>query len=942
MYSGHLDAVSATGQAGRLLHEREGELSAVARALAGARAGRGSFMVLQGPPGVGKSQLLEAARELALEERMAVLAASGTELERDSTFGVALQLFESRVARAEGEQRARLLSGAARLAAPLFAAGPRDVLAEGPAFSLLHGLYWLCSHLAAEQPLLLSVDDAQWADPPTLRFLLYLAQRIDDLPVCVLLAAGPADGGAGAGPLGQIAAHPVSATARLRPLSPAGVAQSLRESLFPTAHDEFCRACFETTGGNPFLLGELAADLDARGVEPAERAVADVEEAGPEAVARTVLLRIGRLGAAAGALAQAVAVLGDGSEPRQVAELAGLEEGECAALSDALREAEVLRPEARLAFVHPIVGRAIEQRSPAAERADTHLRAAEMLLRDDAPKDRVARHLIHARASGNEWVVDVLVEAADLALGFGAPDTAARYLERALAEPPRAERRPRLALELARAEMIAGKAEAVDRVRGAIDQVDDPRERGIMCLEVGRAFHAQGRIEDATATFQRGMTGLTSANERLLAQLRSGQAAVARSLSNGAAAQRPAQDAPDEESPRELAVTAAERALEGAPREEVLELARRALDGGVLLREETAGGAAYYLATLALTIAEDFEAADSALTAAVQDGQSRGSVLCSASAHYHRSLAQLRRGRLDAAAGDARQAVSAERNGWRLALSGARSVLAEVLIERGRPDLASREVWLGSKSQRGDVIARNLCALSRAHLHLLRGEAREALDGYLSAGQRLEEAGINNPAVAAWRSGAALAAQDLGDRSEAVRLAEQELGLARSFGAPGTLGRSLHVLGTIQGGKGGLETLAGAIELLEESDADLHRARALIDYGGALRRNGHRGSAREPLRSGLDVAHRCGAHALSKRAMEELLAAGARPRRTALHGVEALTPRERQAVELAAKGMSNREIAEALFVTVKTVEWHLRNGYAKLGVQSRRDLTVAL
>jgi DNA-binding CsgD family transcriptional regulator len=139
-----------------------------------------------------------------------------------------------------------------------------------------------------------------------------------------------------------------------------------------------------------------------------------------------------------------------------------------------------------------------------------------------------------------------------------------------------------------------------------------------------------------------------------------------------------------------------------------------------------------------------------------------------------------------------------------------------------------------------------------------------------------------------------------------------------------------------------VEAREEAVRVLEGSQTALRRARASVELGSALRRAGKRRDAREPLREGLDLAHRCGARALAERAREELVAAGGRPRRRATTGVDAMTPRERQVAGLAAQGMSNREIAEALFVTLKTVEWHLSHAYEKVGVQSRRELGAAM
>ena len=178
----------------------------------------------------------------------------------------------------------------------------------------------------------------------------------------------------------------------------------------------------------------------------------------------------------------------------------------------------------------------------------------------------------------------------------------------------------------------------------------------------------------------------------------------------------------------------------------------------------------------------------------------------------------------------------------------------------------------------------------------------------------------------------------LGDRAEGAELVAAELELAERFGALGAIAHALRALATVHSGDARVDLLEEAVQRAESSQAALERAKALVDYGAALRRTGRRRDAREPLRQGLFLAQRCGAVTLVKLARGEATAAGVRPRRTALSGVDALTPREHQVASLAAQGKSNREIAETLFVTVKTVEWHLKHAYGKLGAASRRDL----
>jgi DNA-binding CsgD family transcriptional regulator len=198
-----------------------------------------------------------------------------------------------------------------------------------------------------------------------------------------------------------------------------------------------------------------------------------------------------------------------------------------------------------------------------------------------------------------------------------------------------------------------------------------------------------------------------------------------------------------------------------------------------------------------------------------------------------------------------------------------------------------------------------------------------------------------NPNLTCWRSALALAIAGE-DRAEALRLADGELADARRLGVARPAGIALRTRGILAGGEQGLSDLREAVEVLAGANARLEHARALVEFGAALRRGNQRAAAREPLRAGLDLAYRCGATRLAHRASGELRATGARPRRAVLTGLEALTASERRIAELAETGMSNPEIAQALFVTLNTVEGHLRHVYQKLSISSRRELTVAL
>jgi DNA-binding CsgD family transcriptional regulator len=199
-----------------------------------------------------------------------------------------------------------------------------------------------------------------------------------------------------------------------------------------------------------------------------------------------------------------------------------------------------------------------------------------------------------------------------------------------------------------------------------------------------------------------------------------------------------------------------------------------------------------------------------------------------------------------------------------------------------------------------------------------------------------------NSTTTPWRSDAALAHLALGARAEARALAAEEVALAQAYNAPRTLGIALRAAGLAEGGRRGIELLRQAVGVLEGSGARLEHARAMTDLRAALRRAGQRAESRETLRPALDLAHRCGALALTERARTELVAAGGRPRRLVLSGLDSLTPSERRVAQLAAVGLSNRDIAQNLFITTRTVEGHLTHAYHKLAITSREQLPAAL
>jgi DNA-binding CsgD family transcriptional regulator len=389
-----------------------------------------------------------------------------------------------------------------------------------------------------------------------------------------------------------------------------------------------------------------------------------------------------------------------------------------------------------------------------------------------------------------------------------------------------------------------------------------------------------------------------------------------------------------------------ERLLAARPVSEVAELAARALASGAPMAEHTAHSPPLNLAAYAAAAADQLGLARRLCDETVARAQRSGSVLGFAIACCWRSHYALRAGDVLEAEADARACVQAyDLHRWALGSPAAVAYLIDALVERGELGAAA-EVLAQAKPQDsvGDGLLSTVLLFSRGCLRLAQGHTKQAADDLLACGAYQREWGMRNPAVTPWRSSAAIALHRLDEIEQAQSLAEEELALAREFGADRALGIALRARALVEPGDGPSRVgfLEEALLTLERSPASLERARTLVDLGSLQRRAGDRRAAVQALRSGLDLAGRCGALALCERARGELLSAGLRPRRVHLAGREALTGGELRVAELAAAGHANREVAQTLFISVKTVETHLRHVYQKLDVRSRKELAGAL
>lgn len=925
---------------GELL-ERDHEMHCARRLVDAALAGTGGVLLVEGDAGIGKTELVRAVSAEATERGLSVLAARGAELERELAFGVVRELLGTAAA------DRGVFDGAARLARPVL--DPGSVAAAGPQelFAVLHGLYWLTADLASAGPVLLVVDDGHWCDIPSLRFLAYLARRLDGVAVALLVTTRPNAEDPQRALLDVLAAEPLAATARPRPLGADGVRTLVSAALGPS-DPAFAAACRTATGGNPFLLTELLAELAAAGVTAGRDDVDRIDAVVPRGVQRAVLARLAAIPEPAAQLARAAAVLGDGADARRAARLVGVGDIEVGGAVDALVTARLVEPEITLTFLHPLLRAAVGSTLGPAALAATHRRVALLLAEEGEGGDLLVPHLLGATSTGDAWVVDALLDAARRATARGAPDAAVRYLERALVEPPPPALRHPVLLELGRAAMTAGRPQALDHASAAVAEAPDAVTRGRATLLLARVLFEVGRTADAVRMSQQVIVELDGLEPELTRELEAELLSAAiQDLTTLPVALRWHEERTVDPEPDDrtgcmlLADMALLEVLTCGSRTRAAVLATAALTDGHLYGES--GEITLPAALLSLTLCGQERRSIELWDGVLADQRDRGNVRGFVRASAARGYAAFHVGDHDAAIADLRSALELARTEAGLwTIEGfAVAWLVPPLIDVG--DLAAAEHELMTVAPRfgaGPLLNVNYLLSARGQLRLAQGRLDDAVTDLQECGRRASLWNVSPPGAFTWQTHLAMALLGRGEPDQAAAQAAEALLRARAWGAPFALSEALRVAGLVTDGAAGTALLEEAVAVAV--DAPLQRARALTAQGARLRRAGNRVAARAPLTAALDLALERGATALAGPAHEELLATGARPRRLRTAGAQALTATERRVAGMAAKGLTNREVAQSLFVSEKTIETHLGSTYRKLGITSRTQLAGPL
>jgi DNA-binding SARP family transcriptional activator/DNA-binding NarL/FixJ family response regulator len=916
------------------LVDRDRELTELRGCLADALDSQGRLVLVEGPAGIGKSRLLAEGRRLAGEAGALVLAARGSQLEKEFGFGAVRQLFEPLLT--GPEVRAELLTGSAASAGTVFDVGPDMEQRHDGSFAVLHGLYWLTVNLASTRPLVLSVDDLQWCDAGSLRFLAYLARRLEGLPVLIvgsLRTGEPHDDEALLADLEHdIATVPI----RPGPLSVDGVADLVRRRLGESADDVFIAACHRTTSGNPLLLRQLLRALEAESIHPDASHADTVTAIGSRAVSSLVLMRLGRLPEASVATARAIAVLGDGAALPTTAALAGLAESEAATALAALARAEVVRDEHPLGFVHPLVRDAVYRDLTAAQRELYHERAARVLEATGSAPEQIAAHVLQVPKRASPWVVDVLRRAAERATERGASESAVAYLTRAMEEPPSAEDRSHVLFELGRVEVLSNGFAAVDHLRAAYAGLTDPHSRAAVAQMLARTLVFVGSQGEALQFAREAAAELPGE----LVDDCQGLDAIGRisGYMHGLDAKvwRPGETPKlvgEGPGARMLAATLAwELFIDGVDRPGAVALARFALADGILLSVDT--GLLWVVAAIVLIFAE--EDVGTFWDDRLADAHAHGSLFEALGVHlwggYHLWL----RGDLPEAYHSLLSFADQMEMWGNLTVGGpyGDGFRVGVLLDLG--DLAGARAFLEEirpNPRMGD--GARLFGEADAKVLMAEGRYAEALASLESVADL--QTSVSNPVWRPWRGLRAQALAGLGRLPEAIGLVEEELVLARAWGAPRSIGLTLRLLGELKSPDGEPE-LREAVAVLSGTTARLEFARALFALATVIPDRPEGAAAR--LHEALDLADQCGAAGLRRSIAEAMHAAGIDAPEPS--GAISLSSRERRIATMHVDGVADRDIAQAMFITPRSVRATVEAVRDRLGVTSREDLRAAL
>ncbi|MFI1487204.1 AAA family ATPase [Streptomyces sp. NPDC020747] len=926
---------------------RTGEL------LDGLELGRSRLVTVEGGPGCGRSTVLDRMVASARErERLGTALVRCGREEAVFGWGVVRQLLDALPDPADPSRAPHQLA--------LRDKNWFEAVREGDPWETLQRLYWLIAERAAERPLVLAFDDVHWCDAQSLRFLGHLVRRLHQLPVLLAVAVDPAEWSG----TDQLLADVVNATQRLRWL-PAALDRAevgaLGRQFLDDDGDAVVDACLDVTVGVPGLVVEVLRTVSR--ATAGETHAEAVRRCAPSAVATAALSRAARHGADAAQGLRALSVFRTPVPARQAARFLNLGAAEAVDTLALLERLNYLSVGPDGVLIAPeVLRRAVRQRLSPSERHRAESLAAGVLAGRPEALNEAAGHLLAVLPEGDSGHAEILQASGRRMLAAGRYPDAARLLNRALEEPPADGHRAEVLADLGLAELYRNPLSAVGRLRLAVAGAISPEERLLWILRLAHGLAITGQAAEAHRVLwaELEQTPLRSSHElirRASAELfflalsdddiaRTWNQAVGESDWEGVQRQKePRQKAPRLPA-RAVRLSRASRALAGAfachTSGELVDGIHDALSSGPEPTDESSMG---WLAIGSILLwADDLAAAERVFGRAAEEAERWNAPLPQYTALWLSALASVNAGRLDEARTLTATAVGLARERpwdvWRAGPSIVAMRLAEELGSESAPAFGPFADEPGGDFPR--LWVADLALAGRGRLRVVEGDVSGGLADLLEAGRRLTAIGCLNPAMSAWRSAAALALARLGRADEARPLAEEEVRLARAWGAPRALAVALRRRGVLRGGDQGLSDVAESLSLLADGRFPLESARTLLAQGRLYRSRRSHDPARDALTEAYRLAGQCGADRLLGQVREELLAVGGRPRVSRQGGSPPLAPSEWRVARLAANGATNQEIAGHLYLARRTVEAHLTSVYRKLGIRGRSQLPETL
>lgn len=930
--------------------EREFELTALREDFARALDGQGRVAIIEGAAATGKTTLLRAFGEHAAATGALILEAVGTTAGQKVTLAVLRQLVRGVGAPPGMSEEALWLLEDGLLGTAFVPGGADDTGTAAGAPDAQFGTAMvrelaavLLSH-AETRPLVLLVDDAHAADSASLHWLAHLAHRLRASRIMLVLAGTTAAGSLLPHVQAELLRRPYCRRLRLVPLSRRGQERLLAERVGAEAATRLAARCDELSGGNLLLIDALLKDGDAT-LPGTGELTADA------AFARAVVYVLRRAGVAASRVAKAMAVLTGPGTPARVGRVLGEDPADLADAFDHLREAGLCTEDG---FRTPAIRAAVLDAAPSDDLTALHRSAASVLHADGATASEVAGHLVAVNEPPQPWAAEILLAAAEQAVAAGD----SRFAVACLRLARRGAVAPREGVGIA--ETLAAVEWRTDPSVAArlLPELVAGFQAGLLAepgvLTLARHLAWAGRLDDAARALTRSSPA-RFAPGRLVRE----SAATRLLLATACPGLRP--DGRSLATDREIAESAASGPL------------RAAAALAAVLSDEAPAGIAF----------DPVAAAQEVLAGAQPPAWSFEHVVAAASALVYaerpvlaadwcdallerepgwrapgeraalaviQAVTAMRCGDLRAADERARAALEwTSPLGWGVAIGVPISVTVLATTAAGRLEEAATHLGVAVPEAMFETLAGLHYLHARGRYHLASGRPRAALADFLACGDRMTRWGCDVPGLVPWRVEAAWARLALGDRDEAADLARWQLALAGPRPSRAR-GAGLRVLAAVADPADRPALLAEATRVLERGDDRCELAAALSELGQALDAVGRHQRARVAAHAAQRLRRRCGlptppaetGTAPGARGRTPQDAWASRPAADANGEERALTEAERKVAELAVEGRTNREIGEALRVTVSTVEQHLTRVYRKLAVSRRSELRTRL